>query len=68
MSKQIVVIDQEKCIGCNTCPLIDPETFEMDTSTYKAKVKKQPETITENVNTAISSCPVGAISIIEENN
>ena len=68
MPKFKVVVDQEKCIGCNTCPLIDPETFEMDTSTYKAKVKKQPETITENVNTAISSCPVGAISIIEENN
>lgn len=68
MSKSKVVIDQEKCIGCNTCPLIDPETFEMDVSTYKAKVKKQPETITENVKTAISSCPVGAISIVEENN
>lgn len=68
MSKQIVIVDQEKCIGCNTCPLIDPETFEMDTSTYKAKVKKQPETITENIKTAVSSCPVGAISIIEENN
>jgi ferredoxin len=40
----------------------------MDTTTYKAKVKKQPETITENVKTAISSCPVAAISIIEENN
>jgi ferredoxin len=68
MSNFKVVIDQEKCIGCNTCPLIDPETFEMDTTTYKAKVKKQPETITENVKTAISSCPVAAISIIEENN
>jgi ferredoxin len=66
MSKFKVVVDQEKCIGCNTCPLIDPETFEMDTSTYKAKVKKQPEIITENVKTAVSSCPVGAISIVEE--
>jgi ferredoxin len=68
MSNFKVVIDQEKCIGCNTCPLIDPETFEMDTTTYKAKVKKQPETITENVKTAISACPVTAISIVEENN
>jgi len=68
MSKFKVVVDQEKCIGCNTCPLIDPETFEMDTTIYKAKVKKQPETITENIKTAISSCPVGAISIVEEEN
>lgn len=68
MSKFKVVIDQNKCIGCNTCPLIDPNTFEMDTTTYKAKVKKQPEEISETINTAVSSCPVGAISIIEENN
>lgn len=68
MPKFKVVVDQEKCIGCNTCPLIDPETFEMDTITYKAKVKKQPEIISEATKTAISSCPVGAISIIEDNN
>ena len=65
MSKFKVVVDQDKCIGCNTCPLIDSETFEMDTTTYKAIVKKQPDTITENVKTAISSCPVAAISIVE---
>ena len=68
MSKFKVMVNQDKCIGCNTCPLIDPETFEMDTSTYKAKVKKQPETITDNVKTAINSCPVTAISVVEENN
>jgi ferredoxin len=56
-------LDQNKCIGCNTCPLIDPETFEMDTTTYKAKVKKQPESITENLKTAIDACPVNAITI-----
>jgi ferredoxin len=66
MSKFKVVLDQNKCIGCNTCPLIDPETFEMDTNTYKAKVKQQPETITEAVKTAVSSCPVCAISIVEK--
>ena len=38
----------------------------MDTTLYKAKVKKQPDNITENVQSALSSCPVGAISIIEE--
>jgi len=64
MSKK-VVLDQNKCIGCNTCPLLAPEVFEMDTSIYKAKVKNQPETITESVQTAIDSCPVQAISIEE---
>lgn len=61
-----VVIDQNKCIGCNTCPLIDPETFEMDATTYKAKVKKQPDIITDTVKTAVSSCPVAAISVLEK--
>ncbi|MFA6007461.1 MAG: ferredoxin [Candidatus Shapirobacteria bacterium] len=66
MPKFKVLLDQNKCIGCNTCPLIDPTTFEMDTTIYKAKVKQQPETITEAVKTAVTSCPVGAISIVEE--
>ena len=61
-----VIIDQNKCIGCNTCPLLDPDVFEMDNSIYKAKVKAQPETITPATQTAIDSCPVGAISIEEE--
>lgn len=64
MSK--IILDQDKCIGCNTCPLLDPEVFEMDTTIYKAKIKAQPETITESVQSAISSCPVGAISIEEQ--
>lgn len=56
-------LDQNKCIGCNTCVLMDPETFEMDTTIYKAKVKKQPETITDVIKSAIEACPVGAITI-----
>jgi len=66
MTKKIVVVDQDKCIGCNTCPLIDPDTFELDSKTYKAQVKKQPSEITDKIQTAISSCPVGAISLVEE--
>jgi len=65
MTKKIV-LDQSKCIGCNTCPLLDPEVFEMDTTIYKAKVKTQPTEISETTQNAISSCPVGAISIVEE--
>jgi ferredoxin len=61
-----ILIDQDKCIGCNTCPLIDPEVFEMDTTIYKARVKNQPGKVTESVQSAIDSCPVGAISASEE--
>jgi len=65
-SKKKIVIDQDKCIGCNTCPLIDPDTFELDSTTYKAIVKKQPNQITDVHQTAVDSCPVGAISIVDE--
>ncbi|OGL54252.1 hypothetical protein A3K55_01290 [Candidatus Shapirobacteria bacterium RBG_13_44_7] len=66
MPKKIVIVDQDKCIGCNTCPLVAPETFELDQKTFKAFVKKQPDSITKEIETAVSSCPVGAISIVEE--
>ena len=65
MTKKII-INQDTCIGCNTCPLIDPDTFELDTTSYKAKVKKQPEVINDKIESAVSSCPVNAISIVEE--
>lgn len=61
-----VVIDQNKCIGCNTCPLIDPDVFALDSTTYKAYVVKQPQEINDTVQNAINSCPVGAISVVEE--
>lgn len=64
MTKKIV-IDQNKCIGCNTCPLINSEIFELDQTTYKAIVKKQPEKI-EDADSAITACPVSAISIEEQ--
>jgi len=64
---KIIYVDPDKCIGCNTCPLLDPETFEIDVTTYKAKIKKQPADVnSETIKNAIISCPVGAISIIEK--
>jgi ferredoxin len=65
MTKKTITLDQDKCIGCNTCPIIDPDTFELDSETYKAKIKKQPETIGEKQENAVLGCPVGAIAIVE---
>jgi len=61
-----IIIDENKCIGCNTCPLISPEVFALDSQTYKAIVIKQPETIDEKTNSAISSCPVEAITVKDQ--
>lgn len=63
--KKIIVINQDKCIGCNTCPLLDPDVFELDLTTYKAKVKRQPAAINNTTKSAISSCPTNAISVEE---
>jgi len=58
-----IQINQDLCIGCNTCAALCPEIFELDSTTFKAKVKKQPETITPEIESVISSCPVSAITI-----
>jgi ferredoxin len=66
MSTKKVVVNQDTCIGCNTCTLIDPDTFELNQTTFKAQVKKQPETIGQATQSAVDCCPVGAISIVDE--
>ena len=67
MPKKTLVVDPDKCIGCNTCPLVAPEYFELNTTDYKAVVKKQPTDFDDpNVTQSVTSCPVGAISIITE--
>lgn len=65
MTNKKVIVDQDKCIGCNTCPILNPDIFELDPETYKARVKKQPQSLDE-VETAITACPVTAILIEEE--
>ena len=65
-SSKKIIVDQNTCIGCNSCVIIDPETFALDTTEYKAKVIKQPSgEPSPDTQTAISACPVGAISIVD---
>ncbi|MFA6250575.1 MAG: ferredoxin [Candidatus Shapirobacteria bacterium] len=67
MPTKKIIIDPVKCIGCNTCPLIDPDTFELDSNTFKAKVIKQPQgDLSPQTQSAITSCPTQAISVVEE--
>lgn len=64
MSSQTkIVVDENKCIGCNTCVILDSDTFELDQNTYKAKIKNQPSAISPKTKNAIDSCPVTAITV-----
>ncbi len=66
MPNKTAKVDPDKCIGCNTCPLVDPDTFELDNDTFKAIVKATAPPVNEKTETAVVSCPTGAISIVEE--
>lgn len=61
MSEQ-VKIDQEECIGCESCVEICPEVFAFDGDAGKAFVIEGADAGEECVDEAIASCPVSCIS------
>jgi ferredoxin len=56
-----VVVDQDECIGCESCVEICPEVFEMDADGEKATVIA-PDSTLDCVDEAIDTCPNEAIS------
>ncbi|MBU1130091.1 ferredoxin [Patescibacteria group bacterium] len=65
MSAKKIIINQDLCIGCNTCVAIDPDNFKLDQKTFTAKTKSTSggSLTTKKTEEAISSCPINAISI-----
>ena len=61
-------VDSNKCIGCGLCVSMNEDHFEFnDEGVSTAKI---PEVTPEEKNdllTVVESCPVGAITIEEEN-
>ncbi|HDR53517.1 MAG TPA: ferredoxin [archaeon] len=55
----------DECIGCGACAAIAPRLFEIDGSTMKSKVKKQPtsEEEVELARQAADACPVASITV-----
>ncbi|WP_027720399.1 ferredoxin [Maridesulfovibrio zosterae] len=58
-----VVIDQDECIGCETCVELCPEVFALDVDGEKAEVIKEDAVELDCVEESIDSCPVECISI-----
>ncbi len=54
----------EACIGCSACVAIAPEVFELNEEGLSV-VKAADSYNEEDVNNAISACPVDAISWVE---
>lgn len=56
-----ILIDEESCIGCETCCELCPDVFELNADGDKATVK-DPDSTLPCVDEAIDTCPQGAIS------
>ena len=60
-----IIVDDEKCIGCGACVAIDSEHFDFNEDGLSEAIS-QENLESENLQNAISSCPVNAIKIAEE--
>ena len=56
-----VIVDEEVCIGCETCTELCPEVFQMDEMKEKAEVVKPEGGPVECIEETIESCPVFCI-------
>ncbi len=65
MAKKLVV-DEEACVGCRTCPELAPEVFGFNDDTEKAFVISEEAAAApanqSGIEEAIGSCPEEAIS------
>jgi ferredoxin len=60
-----VRVDEDACVGDETCIAICPEIFEMAGEVAKAKMENVPKDLQESCKEAADACPVEAIIIDE---
>jgi len=58
-----VRVDEEICVGDETCVEVCPEVFEMEGDAAIAKMENVPKDLEEKVKEAALACPVEAIII-----
>jgi ferredoxin len=59
------IINQETCIGCGTCEGICPEVFKLTDGKAQVIELADYATYKDQINQAVDSCPVQAITIEE---
>ena len=61
-------VDQSKCVNCGLCYSQASDVFTLDLQKAKAAVKQNVsyEESQEQINEAIASCPMDAISLCEK--
>ncbi len=60
MSKNLI-LDQEECIGCESCVEICPDVFGFDADSEKAYVIDSQAASNHAIQEAVDSCPVECI-------
>lgn len=53
-----VIIDEDECVGCESCVEICPEVFEFDETTEKAVVILPEGGPEDSIEEAMDACPV----------
>jgi ferredoxin len=61
-----VVIDEDECVGCESCTDLCPDVFEFDQDAEKAKVVKPQGGDEACIDEAIDTCPTECISWEED--
>ncbi|MEG6549980.1 ferredoxin [Desulfocurvibacter africanus] len=56
-----IMINEEECVGCESCVELCPDVFALNEAGDKAMVLA-PDSTAECVDEAIENCPSGAIS------
>lgn len=60
-------VNPDLCIGCGLCVSTVPEVFRINENGVSEAYAETPDGMWNKVNEAVTSCPVNAISIIDEN-
>lgn len=65
LAKYRIAVDQNKCIAAASCVAVAPDTFELNDED-KAQIKPNSSETEETKLLAAQSCPVGAITVIDQ--